>query len=63
MNKLLTALIVSAFALAGLPAQAASHTGAAPAASAPAKAKKAKAAKSSKKAKAEKPAASASNPK
>jgi hypothetical protein len=60
MNKLLTALIVSGFALAGLPAHAASHTGAAPAASAPAKAKKAKPAK---KAKAEKPAATASSPK
>ena len=59
MNKLLTALIVSGFALAGLPAHAASHTGAAPAASAPAKAKKAKA----KKAKAEKPAAAASGTK
>ena len=59
MNKLLTALIVSGFALAGLPAHAASHTGAMPAASAPAKAKKAKA----KKAKAEKPAAAASGTK
>ena len=42
MNKLLTALIVSAFALAGVPAQAASHAGAMPAAgaSAPAKAER-----------------------
>lgn len=62
MNKLLTALIVSAFALAGVPAHAASHAGAMPAAgaSAPAKAKeKAKA----KKAKAEKAKAGASAPK
>ena len=51
MNKLLTALMLAAFAITG--AQAASHAGAAPmkadaakpAASAPAKAKKAKAAK------------------
>ncbi len=33
MSKLLTALIVSAFALAGAPVQAASHAAAAPAAS------------------------------
>ncbi len=62
MNKLLTALIVAGFALAGLPAQAASHTGAMPAASAPAKAKTKKA-KAAKKTKAEKPAAGASSPK
>lgn len=46
MNKLLTALFVSAFALTAVPSFAASHAGAMPAASAPAKAKaKAKAKK------------------
>jgi ribosomal protein L12E/L44/L45/RPP1/RPP2 len=57
MSKLLIALFVSAFALAGLPVQAASHAGAAPmadaaSAAAPAK-KKAKKAKKKAAAKAE----------